>query len=110
MVRGSRGAGEPSGFLVVVADSGESIEKSSEAAGRCRAFVITVHQRGRGRKLAEGAGQSSHAKFKELVGHPPLPKRKRIPAASRGLCGMASVGSSHSRLTSPQDNKQACLL
>src|SRR6266576_627044 len=27
MVRVSRGAGEPSGFLVVVADSGESIEK-----------------------------------------------------------------------------------
>src|SRR6266550_2103486 len=59
MVRVSRGAGEPSGFLVVVADSGESIEKSSEAAGRCRAFVITVHQRGRRRKLAEGAVQST---------------------------------------------------
>src|SRR6266446_4698718 len=59
MVRVSRGAGVSSGFLVVVADSGESIEKSSEAAGRCRAFVITVHQRGRRRKLAEGAVQSA---------------------------------------------------
>src|SRR2546426_11431866 len=66
MVRVSRGAGEPSGFLVVVADSGESIEKSSEAAGRCRAFVITVHQRGRRRKLAEGAVQMH--KSKGLVG------------------------------------------
>src|SRR2546429_4872106 len=59
MVRVSRGAGEPSGFLVVVADSGEFIEKSSEAAGRCGAFVITVHQRGRRRKLAEGAVESA---------------------------------------------------
>src|SRR6266403_2106303 len=59
MVRVSRGAGVSSGFLVVVADSGESIEKSSQAAGRCRAFVITVHQRGRRRKLAEGAVQSA---------------------------------------------------
>jgi hypothetical protein len=65
MVSVSRGAGEPSVFLVVVADSGESIEKSSEAAGRCRAFIITVHQRGRRRKLAEGAVQVR--KFKELV-------------------------------------------
>src|SRR6266403_1789021 len=59
MVRVSRGAGVSSGFLVVVADSGESIEKSSQAAGRCRAFVITVHQRGRRRKLAQRAVQSA---------------------------------------------------
>src|SRR5260370_17684270 len=38
MVSVSRGVGEPSGFLVVVADSGESIEKSSDAAGRLPRF------------------------------------------------------------------------
>src|SRR6266403_365788 len=59
MVSVSRGEVGPSGFLVVVADSGESIEKSSEAAGRCRAFIITVHQRERRRKLVEGAAQSA---------------------------------------------------
>jgi hypothetical protein len=57
MVSVSRGVAEPSSFLVVVADNGESIEKSSGLWRR--AFVITVHQRGRRRKLAEGAVQSS---------------------------------------------------
>src|SRR5712692_10081553 len=38
MVSVSRGVVEPSCFLVVVADSGESIEKSSEAAERLPRF------------------------------------------------------------------------
>src|SRR6266566_3777511 len=53
MVSVSRGAEEPSCFLVVVAESVESIEKSSEAAAQSRAFLITVHQRRRRRELAE---------------------------------------------------------
>src|SRR5260370_1171802 len=44
MVSVSRGVAEPSSFLVVVADNGESIEKSSGLWRR--AFVITVHQKG----------------------------------------------------------------
>src|SRR6267154_729826 len=58
MVSVSRGVEEPSCFLVVVAESVESIKKSSEAATHSRAPLITVHQRRCCRKLAKGAAQN----------------------------------------------------
>src|SRR6267142_1746079 len=58
MVSVSRGAVEPSSFRVVVADSGESIENPQGSRHGCRAFFITLHQRGHCRKLAERAWQS----------------------------------------------------
>src|SRR5260370_35178128 len=57
MVSVSRGVAEPSSFLVVVADNGESIEKSSGLWRR--AFVITVHQKG----APPETGQRGGAKF-----------------------------------------------
>src|SRR5260370_39439673 len=74
MVSVSRGVAEPSIFLVVVADNGESIEKSSGLWRR--AFVITVHQSRRRRKLAEGAVQRSQ---KQRVG-----RRPRLEEGERG--------------------------
>src|SRR6266478_1338192 len=71
MVSVSRGVEEPSCFLVVVAESVESIEKPSEAAAQSRASPITVHQRRCRRKLAERALSwpkecSGMNKFREL--------------------------------------------
>jgi len=45
MVRVSRGAGEPSGFLVVVADSGESIENPRRPRGGA-ALSLSLYTKG----------------------------------------------------------------
>src|SRR5260370_23121217 len=59
MVSVWRGTVEPSRFLVVVADSGESIEKSSEGAERLPRFRYhcTPKVRCRGTRLSSGAKQ-----------------------------------------------------
>src|SRR6266478_6667275 len=78
MVSVSRGVEEPSCFLVVGAESEESIEKPSEAAAQSRAFLITVHQRRCRRKLVEGALSwpkecarvNKFRELREVRGHP----------------------------------------
>src|SRR6266436_5028073 len=84
MVSVSRGAEEPSCFLVVVAESVESIEKSSEAAAQSPAFLITVHQRRRRRELAERVLSwpeecSKWNKFKELRERGAAPRWQYMP-------------------------------
>src|SRR5216684_5269908 len=66
MVSVSRGVLEPSCFLVVVADSGESIEKSSEAAARLRRSHY--HCTPKGGAAGNGPdGRRKARQFKELV-------------------------------------------
>src|SRR6266481_4537610 len=73
MVSVSRGAVRPSSFRVVVADNGESIENPRGSRRGCRAFLITLHQRGRRRKLAERTWQSEEI---QRVGTGPRQGRK----------------------------------
>src|SRR5260370_38032465 len=66
MVSVSRGVGEPSCFLVVVADSGESIEKSSDAAERLRRYRYHCTPKG-GAAGNRAQGRRKARQFKELV-------------------------------------------
>src|SRR5260370_31061574 len=59
MVIVSRGVVEPSCFLVVVGESGEPIEKASEAAERFPRFRYHCTPKGRRRKQAEAVLQSA---------------------------------------------------
>ena len=54
MVSVSRAVVAPSGFRVCVAESGELIPKSSEAAEVCLFFLTTLHPKGAGRKPPRG--------------------------------------------------------
>jgi hypothetical protein len=58
-VRVSRGAAVLSGFLVCVADSGESIELSSKAAERLPYVLYHSTPKGRARILAGSTGQNA---------------------------------------------------
>src|SRR6266446_4450933 len=61
MVRVWRGVAEPSSFLVAVAESGESIEIPRTVPNSCPAFLFTLHQTGRRRKLAEAPVENAYS-------------------------------------------------